>query len=132
MEELKNFNFERPTVQPISDPDFVSKVHIVESEEDFDDQVKNAGDKLVVVDFTASWCGPCKNVSPRLDEFSVKYESQIVLLKVDVDALNELAMHEFRVTSMPTFVFLKNGKSVERFSGSDAGRIEDTIKRFSE
>lgn len=103
-------------------------VQHVESEADFDDRVKNAGSKIVLVDFFATWCGPCRTIAPVLEILAKKYESQVVVLKVDVDEQNELAMVRYDVSSMPTFVFLKNGESVERFSGADATKIEDTIK----
>lgn len=114
------------------DPNVVSKVHTVESEEDFREQLKNAGNKLVVVDFYATWCGPCKHIAPYLDTFSVRYESQIIVLKVDVDALQELAMFEYGVSSMPTFIFFKNGEIVERYSDDNARKLLNAIEKFSE
>lgn len=117
--------------QSASDAGSGSGVIHIESEEQFDAQVKNAGSKLVVVDFFATWCGPCKRIAPRLDEFAKKYESKAIILKVDVDQSNELAMGRYEVDSMPTFVFLKDGKTVERFSGADAQGIETTINKFS-
>lgn len=107
-----------------------SAVHHVEGEDDFDKQVKNAGSKLVVVDFFAEWCAPCKRIAPVLEKLAKQYESQIVVLKVDVDQDSELAMDRFKVESMPTFAFLKDGKTVEKFSGADATKLENTIKKY--
>lgn len=106
-------------------------IHI-ESEEDFEEQVKNAGSKLVVVDFFATWCGPCGTIAPVLDDLAKQYASKIVVLKVDVDQLEELAMDRFKVKGMPTFAFLKDGKVVDQFTGAIAPAIEDSIKKFSE
>lgn len=108
-----------------------SKVHHVDDEEDFDNQLKNAGDKLVLVDFFATWCGPCKRIAPFLETSAEKYADQLVVLKVDVDQLNELAMGRYVVSSMPTFIFFKNGQTVERFSGANAEKIEETIKKHT-
>lgn len=130
-EKLKNWEFDTPA-RPIFDPNAESKVHIVESEEDFDSQMKNAGNKLVIIGFMATWCGPCKNMSPHLDAFADKYESQITVLKVDVDALKELAMFKFRVSSIPTFTFSKNGKIVTRVDGADVKGIEEAINKYTE
>uniref|UniRef100_A0A8C1HI92 Thioredoxin b n=1 Tax=Cyprinus carpio carpio TaxID=630221 RepID=A0A8C1HI92_CYPCA len=59
---------------------------IIEDKPAFDNALKNAGDKLVVVDFTATWCGPCQNIGPVFKELSEKQEnSNVVFLKVDVD-----------------------------------------------
>lgn len=111
--------------KPLSDA-----VHHVESEEDFDNRVKNAGNKLVVVDFFAHWCVPCTKIAPHLERLANQFKSQIVVLKVDVDQESELAMGRYGVSSMPTFVFLKNGKPVEQFSGADAAKIDETIRKY--
>lgn len=103
-------------------------VHHVESEADFDEQLKNAGDKIVLVDFFATWCGPCKTIAPHLKTLAEKYQSQVVVLKVDVDELYDFAAIRYDVNSMPTFIFFKNGENVKRFSGADSQKIEDTIK----
>lgn len=109
----------------------VSKVHHVEDVEDFDNQLKNAGNKVVLVDFFAVWCPPCKRIAPYLDSFAEKYADKLVILKVDVEDLRELSGARFAIGSMPTFIFFKNGESVERFSGANAEKIESTIQRLS-
>ncbi|XP_031625960.1 thioredoxin-2-like [Contarinia nasturtii] len=104
-------------------------VHLVKDVADFDEQVNNAGDKVVVVDFFATWCGPCKVISPVLEKFAQQYASNIVVLKVDVDECEELAMR-FDVSSMPTFVFMKDGKKVDSFSGANPDKLEKTIVQY--
>ncbi|KAH8285808.1 hypothetical protein KR018_009032, partial [Drosophila ironensis] len=94
---------------------------------DLDSQLSKAGGKLVVLDFFATWCGPCKMISPKLTELATKYADNVVVLKVDVDECEEIAM-DYQISSMPTFVFLKNGTKVSEFSGANATRVEDTIK----
>lgn len=121
----------QPRSEPVENSKDVSGVQHIESEEEFDQQVKNAGSKLVIVDFFATWCGPCQRIAPQLDDFAKEYASQIVILKVDVDQLNDLAMNRYEVESMPTFVFLKDGKTVDRFSGAIAEAIVENIKKFS-
>lgn len=115
----------------IEEDDTASKVRIIESEDDFDEQMENAGSKLVVVNFSAKWCGPCKNIAPFMVELAKNYKSHIIVLKIDVDDLQELAMFQHKVSSMPTFIFFKQGQQIERFSGADARRIEETVKKFS-
>lgn len=99
----------------------------VQSVEDFDSQVKKADNKLVVVEFFATWCAPCNYISKYLEIYNRKYAGKIVVLKVDVDQFEELALIKYGVKSMPTFVFLKNGKVAQKFSGANASRIERTI-----
>lgn len=106
-------------------------MHHVEDEADFDNQLKNAGNKVVLVDFFATWCPPCKRIAPYLDTYAEKYSDKLVILKVDVEENHDLAMGRFVVGSMPTFIFFKNGETVERFSGANAEKIEATIQRLS-
>ncbi|SCU79328.1 LAMI_0A08306g1_1 [Lachancea mirantina] len=84
-----------------------------------------AADKLVVVDFFATWCGPCKMIAPMLEKFSQEY-SQADFIKVDVDELPEVAQkHE--VSAMPTIVYFKSGKEVGRVVGANPAAIKQTI-----
>ena len=91
----------------------------------FDKEVAAAGDKLVVVDFTASWCGPCKMIAPAYDELSTEY-ADVVFLKVDVDEVPEIA-ERFQVMAMPTFLFLKQKAVTSRFSGASVQKLRDSI-----
>ena len=77
---------------------------------DLKKELADAGDKLVVVDFYATWCGPCKIIAPKVEEMSTSL-SNVVFLKVDVDE-NEEAAQEFNISAMPTFIFLKNSNKV--------------------
>ncbi|MDE6472800.1 MAG: thioredoxin [Ureaplasma sp.] len=72
-------------------------------------------DKITVVDFYATWCGPCKMLIPVIDELE-KEVSDVNFLKVNVDDFNELAS-QFGVLSVPTLVFIKDGKEVNRTVG---------------
>ncbi len=70
----------------------------------------------VLVDFTASWCGPCQRLAPIIESLAVKYAGKAKVGKVDVDANQELAM-EYDITSVPTIVFFKKGELVETVMG---------------
>lgn len=85
---------------------------------------------MVVVDFFVISCGPCSTINPHLDDFADTYESQVLILKVNADELRNLAFREFGVFALPTFVFFKNGKIVERYSDGNPVRIEDTIRKL--
>ena len=71
---------------------------------------------LAMVDFWASWCGPCKMLSPVIEGISAKYEGKALVGKVNVDEEPELA-RRFGVMSIPTVVFLKNGREFDRKVG---------------
>ena len=80
---------------------------------DLETQLKEAGDKLVVIDFFATWCGPCKMISPVLEEMEAQM-SNVKFLKVDVDEAEDVAVH-YQISAMPTFIFIKNGQKVKCF-----------------
>ena len=74
-------------------------------------------DNLLVVDFYATWCGPCKKLSPTLDEVSEEFAGQVNIVKVDVDESEDLAM-DYGIRSVPTVLFFKNGQQVDKFVGA--------------
>lgn len=80
------------------------------------DEVTNQQGKKVLVDFFATWCGPCKMLAPVMEDLAGKYEGKALVGKVNVDDEPDLAMR-FGVMSIPTVVFLKNGKEVDRKVG---------------
>ena len=71
---------------------------------------------LAMVDFWASWCGPCKMLSPTVEALAEQYEGKVLVAKVNVDEEPELA-RAFGVMSIPTVVFLKNGREFDRKVG---------------
>lgn len=77
----------------------------------------------VVIDFFATWCGPCKKIAPAFEQLATVYPS-IVFLKVDVDESGEL-VDKYSVQAMPTFVFLKDGVVVKRIEGADLRAMEE-------
>ena len=88
---------------------------------------KDGFDKAVasgvsMVDFWASWCGPCKMLSPVMENLAEKYEGKVTVGKVNVDDEPDLALR-FGVMSIPTVVFLKDGKEIDRKVGVMPGDV---------
>jgi thioredoxin 1 len=71
---------------------------------------------VTVVDFFATWCGPCKMLSPVLDELSGEMEGKANFVKVDIDQSSDLAS-QFQIMSVPTMVIFKNGEKVDQLVG---------------
>ncbi|MDR2709326.1 MAG: thioredoxin [Elusimicrobiota bacterium] len=93
------------------------------NEENFKSEVYES-DKLTIVDFWAPWCGPCRMLSPILDEIDAFYKGKIKICKVNTDQCQKLAV-EFSVSTIPTVLFFKNGKQCDRFVGLST---QDDIK----
>ncbi|PPD76375.1 hypothetical protein GOBAR_DD26695 [Gossypium barbadense] len=88
-------------------------------------EMGNESNKLVVVDFTASWCGPCRFISPILVDLAKKLPN-VIFLKVDVDELNTVAQ-EWAIEAMPTFVFLKEGTIIDKVVGARKEELQQKI-----
>ncbi|MGC8936790.1 MAG: thioredoxin [Candidatus Methanomethylicaceae archaeon] len=99
------------------------------NDQTFDSFVSTA-DKLVVVDFWASWCGPCMVMAPIFEQLAKKYEGKVIMAKVNVDENLEVPQR-FGIYGIPTFVFFKNGKEVARVVGAvGASGLEAEIKKY--
>ncbi|HHV84879.1 MAG TPA: thioredoxin [Petrimonas sp.] len=76
-------------------------------------------DKLVVIDFWAEWCGPCKMIGPIIEQLGEEYKDRVVVGKIDVDN-NDEATSKYGIRNIPTVLFIKNGKIVDKVVGAGA------------
>ncbi|KAJ4890190.1 Thioredoxin H1 [Raphanus sativus] len=90
-------------------------------------QKGNDSNTLVVVDFTASWCGPCRFIAPFFADLAKKLPN-VIFLKVDIDELKTVAS-DWAIEAMPTFMFMKEGKIVDKVVGAKKDELQSTIAK---
>ena len=88
---------------------------LIVTDENFKELIN--GDKPVVLDFWAEWCGPCRMVGPIIDELATEYESRVSIGKVDVDDNNDIVA-EYGIRNIPTVLFFKGGSIVDKQVGA--------------
>ena len=107
----------------------MSKI-IAVNDANFEDEVEKH-DGLAIVDFWATWCGPCRMIAPILEQLSSEYEGRVKVTKLDVDA-NIKTGSRFNVRSIPTLLFFKDGKVVDQIIGAvPKGHIENKLQQHT-
>lgn len=87
------------------------------TDSDFQTEVLNSSEP-VLVDFSATWCGPCRVVAPIVDKLAEDYSSKVKVVKLDIDDAPNVTQ-EYGIRGVPTFVFFKDGEEVDRWVGAN-------------
>ncbi len=93
----------------------------------------STSDKLVMVDFWAEWCGPCRILKPVLEDLTAKHGDKVTLVKIDVDQQDNYPLAvQYQVNSIPQVTFFKNGVQVDQFIGVvPPARVEEIINQHA-
>ncbi|KAF8394807.1 hypothetical protein HHK36_018743 [Tetracentron sinense] len=102
-------------------------VHLITTKESWEEKVSEASrdGKIVVANFSASWCGPCRMMAPLYCELSEKYPS-LMFLTVDVDELTEFSS-SWDIKATPTFFFLRDGQQLDKLVGANKPELQKKI-----
>ncbi|KAJ6604791.1 thioredoxin-domain-containing protein [Mycena vulgaris] len=106
----------------------MSIVHL-NSVSELNGHLSKSKDKLSVIDFHATWCGPCHAIAPTFEALSKQYQN-VNFFKCDVDAAKDVAAL-YRVSAMPTFIFLKGSTKVDQVRGANKAQLESTLRTHS-
>ena len=120
---------EVPEVPEVPEEQLGGKVHHVITEQEYT-RLKTIPDKLVVVDYSAEWCGPCKQIAPKYEEFSEKY-GDVIFMHVDIDKLDNL-LDVKDIRAVPSFKFFRNNSFIGIFRGGNAVGLEEAIQKHSQ
>lgn len=118
---------DRDVLSALKDGEVISIHSVSELEPKLNAASKTA--RLAILYFTATWCGPCRMISPLYTSLAGKYP-KVVFLKVDIDEAKDVAAR-WNISSVPTFFFLKNGKEVDKVVGADKSALERKIAQHA-
>ncbi|GAA6009084.1 hypothetical protein JCM10207_004087 [Rhodosporidiobolus poonsookiae] len=107
----------------------MSAINVLSSMAEHNKLVSAKKDRLIVIDFHATWCGPCKAIAPKFEQLAAANRN-VTFCKVDVDQAQDIA-RAYGVSAMPTFVFVKNERKVHQVRGANAAELEAGIKQHA-
>ena len=113
LERIRRQKAER-LISQLSLPTSIVKLHTME---DYKTLLTQYQDQIIIIDFTAVWCGPCKIYGPIFEKLQNEYKDHFIFAKVDVDENRALAM-QYQITGVPTTLFIKNGEILNRGVGA--------------
>ena len=112
----------------MTESSITNRVINIKSIEQFEEILDTNAEKLIIIDFFAEWCKPCKELYPRLKKMSIKYHPQVVFVKVNIDKFEDLS-DQYEIEKIPTLKFVHDSQVVSTIIGTDSDMIEKEIGR---
>ena len=101
----------------------------INNKDEFERYIKSTENKYILVYFYATWCAPCKKLSEKFKELAEKYQDKLIVLKLNIDDLEEIAV-EYDVTVMPSFTVVKEGKKLEHYFGNKLEQVDKLAEKY--
>lgn len=101
-------------------------IKIIKNMDEFSDAFDTIGDRMLIINFCAEWCAKCKATDPQLQKLATAYEREVLFIKVDVDKFEDLS-ERYDVKKVPTFVYIRDRKTIDVTTGSTVKKTEDCI-----
>uniref|UniRef100_A0A914ZN27 Thioredoxin n=1 Tax=Parascaris univalens TaxID=6257 RepID=A0A914ZN27_PARUN len=98
------------------------------TKEEFESLLSSSDDRLIVIDFYATWCGPCKIMGPKFEKMSDEYK-EALFIKIDVDEEEEIS-DSYEVKVMPTIVLIRNREKLEAIEGNTPDEVRKAIEKY--
>ncbi|GAB4856215.1 hypothetical protein Ancab_014141 [Ancistrocladus abbreviatus] len=107
-------------------------VHLITAKESWEEKLSQASreSKIVVANFSAAWCGPCRTIAPFYCELSVKYPA-LMFLTIDVDELTDLST-SWDIKATPTFFFLRDGQQIDKLVGANKSELRKKVTAIAD
>lgn len=102
----------------------------IRSVNDFHKRIEAAENKIVLLDFYATWCGPCKDIEKTVKSLARQYAGKVIVLKINVDKYVDL-VEKYKIRSMPTFIFLKGNRRLGCVVGADEHKLVHMIAKVA-
>uniref|UniRef100_A0A1A9ZLU8 Thioredoxin domain-containing protein n=1 Tax=Glossina pallidipes TaxID=7398 RepID=A0A1A9ZLU8_GLOPL len=102
---------------------------LINDEAEYNNILQKVGNKVLVIEYYASWCGPCKVINSKLEKLAEKYSHKVVIVKIDVDECEQMAIDN-NIVAMPTLIVMKGNQKLGQFAGFKMEQLEKTVERL--
>uniref|UniRef100_A0A1A9VRG4 Thioredoxin domain-containing protein n=1 Tax=Glossina austeni TaxID=7395 RepID=A0A1A9VRG4_GLOAU len=104
-------------------------ITLINDEAEYNNILQKVGNKVLVIEYYASWCGPCKVINSKLEKLAEKYSHKVVIVKIDVDECEQMAIDN-NIVAVPTLILMKDNQKLGQFAGFKVDQLEKAVERL--